>query len=99
MRTFPTLLSRTSLYFGRILLLASTLLAVGITNSCSQQGQNKETTGSSAETDSTEARQLAQEETFLAKKAKEPGVKSLGGGLLYKVLHAGNEANPPQQVQ
>ena len=94
MRTFPTLLSRTSLYFGRLLLLASTLLAVGTTNSCSQQGQNKETTGSSAETDSTEARQLAQEETFLAKKSKEPGVKSLGGGLLYKVLHAGNGAQP-----
>lgn len=99
MRTFSTLLSRTSLYFSRILLLASTLLAVGITNSCSQQGQNKETTGSSAETDSTEARQLAQEETFLAKKAKEPGVKSLGGGLLYKVLTLAMEPNPLQQVQ
>ena len=94
MRTFPTLLSRTSLYFCRILLLTSTLLTVGTTNSCSQQGQNKETTGSSAETDSTEARQLAQEETFLANKAKEPDVKSLGGGLLYKVLHAGNGAQP-----
>lgn len=99
MRTSPTLLSRTSLYFSRILLLASTLLTIGTTNSCSQQGQNKETTGSSAETDSTEARQLAQEETFLANKAKEPGVKSLVVDYFIKCYTLAMEPNPPQQVQ
>lgn len=37
---------------------------------------------------------MAKEEAFLAAKAKEPGVQSLGGGLLYKVLKQGNGAQP-----
>lgn len=37
---------------------------------------------------------MAKEEAFLAQKAKEPGVQSLGGGLLYKVLRAGKGAHP-----
>jgi len=33
-------------------------------------------------------------EAFLAKTAKEPGVKALGGGLLYKVLKSGSGSSP-----
>lgn len=39
----------------------------------------------------------AQGEAFLAEKAKEPGVKSLGDGVLYKVIKQGHGAIPTSQ--
>ena len=70
------------------------LTAATTITSCSNQNNAHDAAAVTAQNDSIEARQMAKEETFLAQKAKEPGVQSLGGGLLYKVLRAGNGAQP-----
>ena len=44
--------------------------------------------------DSLNAKRQADGENFLAAKAKEGGVQSLGGGIYYKVLKAGDGAQP-----
>lgn len=48
-------------------------------------------------TDSVHQQIKATGEAFLQKKAKEAGVQSLGGGILYKELKAGAGAMPTQQ--
>lgn len=48
----------------------------------------------SAAVDSAKARHLAAGEAFLAAKAKESGVRSLGAGLLYKEIKSGTGASP-----
>lgn len=95
MHTFIAHLSQSIFHFNRKLLLAGALLAAASTiTSCAKQNNPQDAATATAEKDSIEARQMAKEEAFLAQKAKEPGVQSLGGGLLYKVLRAGNGAQP-----
>ena len=53
-----------------------------------------EETPTHAETDSLKAKNLAAGEAFLAAKAQETGVQTLGAGLLYKVLKSGNGTSP-----
>jgi len=89
MLTFIAHLTQSVFHFNRKLLLAGALFAAAPTiTSCSDAA------AATAQNDSIEARQMAKEEAFLAQKTKEPGVQSLGGGLLYKVLRAGNGAQP-----
>ena len=93
MHTFIAHLSQSVFHFNRKLLLAGALLGAASTiTSCTNQ--NKPQDAATAEKASIEARQMAKEEAFLAQKAKEPGIQSLGGGLLYKVLRAGKGAQP-----
>jgi len=95
MHTFIAHLSQSIFHFNRKLLLAGALLTTASTIiSCTNQNKPQDAATATAENDSIEARQMTKEEAFLAQKTKEPGVKSLGGGLLYKVLHAGNGAQP-----
>lgn len=95
MLTFIAHLTQSVFHFNRKLLLAGALFAAAATiPSCSNQNKAHDAAAATAENDSIEARQMAKEETFLAQKAKEPGVQSLGGGLLYKVLRTGNGAQP-----
>ena len=49
-----------------------------------------EETPTHAEADSLKAKNLAAGEAFLAAKAQETGVQTLGAGLLYKVLKSGD---------
>lgn len=49
---------------------------------------------SNATTDSLNLQRQAQGEAFLEAKAKEAGVQSLGGGILYKELRAGSGPSP-----
>lgn len=53
-----------------------------------------EETPTHAEADSLKAKNLAAGEAFLAAKAQETGVQTLGAGLLYKVLKSGNGTSP-----
>ena len=95
MLTFIAHLTQSVFHFNRNLLLAGSILTAAATiTSCSNQNKAHDAAAATAENDSIEARQMAKEETFLAQKAKEPGVQSLGGGLLYKVLRAGNGTQP-----
>jgi peptidyl-prolyl cis-trans isomerase len=95
MHTFIAHLSQSVFHFNRKLLLAGALIAAAPTiTSCVKQNKPQDAAAATAESDSIEARQMAKEEAFLAQKAKEPGVQSLGGGLLYKVLRAGKGAQP-----
>jgi len=95
MLTFIAHLTQSVFHFNRNLLLAGSILTAAATiTSCSNQNKAHDAAAATAENDSIEARQMAKEETFLAQKAKETGVQSLGGGLLYKVLRAGNGAQP-----
>lgn len=95
MLTFIAHLTQSVFHFNRNLLLAGAMLTAATTiTSCSNQNKAHDAAAATAQNDSIEARQMAKEEAFLAQKAKEPGVQSLGGGLLYKVLRAGNGAQP-----
>ena len=95
MLTFIAHLTQSVFHFNRNLLLAGAMLTAATTiTSCSNQNKAHDAAAATAQNDSIEARQMAKEETFLAQKAKEPAVQSLGGGLLYKVLRAGNGAQP-----
>lgn len=51
---------------------------------------------SDAATDSLQQQTLKAGEVFLAQKAKEPGVQSLGAGIYYKELQAGSGESPTQ---
>lgn len=87
---------KASLMRRRGLFLCFIALAVAVIVGGSRwQHRHAETIAEPAdEVDSTLVRTREAGENFLARKARERGVRSLGGGLLYKVLHAGSGARP-----
>lgn len=85
MKTFPLF---PSLLLG-ICLFSST--------SCQEGSSSSSTTNPYSTIDSLNQANLAAGEAFLAQKAKETGVSSLGGGILYKELKAGTGDSPTQQ--
>lgn len=59
-----------------------------------QHHHSTEIVAPASEIDSMALRQQEAGESFLAAKAKEPGIKSLGGGLLYREIKAGSGNSP-----
>lgn len=73
-------------------LIASTVMLLGY--AYQQQHATTIPEPASATTDSLNAQRQEAGEAFLEAKAKEAGVQSLGGGILYKELKAGEGTSP-----
>lgn len=80
--------------YRSFILLALVAIAIVVAGATYLNHHSTSNSSPLSEVDSTEVRNMAKEESFLAQKAKEQGVQSLGGGLLYKVLKQGNGAQP-----